>query len=276
MWFLIKMLFPKLWFGIDGDPESGGGDPNGQHYAGDGGNADDGTGGDQAPTEIVIGEHKTTLDELRKIEALKPFFDSHDNREKWQSENTRRAQQIKQIERDAQQFQKIRQDPQFQHFLNSQSQPTNRYEAVKQGFIQKASQRWGGQFDPEFIGSMFDTFSEISDLKAQEVVAPFQNQYMSNWEKQFLREHPLAKPKEDGYQEMIERIRNGYDPEDAYQLVYRNQILDSEFEDRLKKRDAENARKLKSSRQAGGTSGKKTVLRGDDAFEAAWSEHGGD
>ena len=272
MWFLIKMLFPKLWFGFDGDPGDGGGDPNGQPSGDDPGNGGDPSGGGQAPTEIVIGENKVKLDDLRSNPALKNYFDAYDNRERWQSENTRRAQQLKSIERDAREFQRLKSDPRFQQAFNPQQQPANRYDAIKQNFIQKASQQFGGQFDPNFMGMLFDSMSELSGARAEEVVQPFQNQYLSSWEKQFIKEHPLVKTDTQEYEELSYLIGRGADPEKAYKAVYSEQILNAEIESRFKKRDEENALKLKRSRQPIGTSGKKSEAKGDDAFEEVWSD----
>ena len=250
---------------LDGQ-RSGDGDGNGQ--------GNDGGNGSGSPTEIVIGEHKVALDELRKNPALKNYFDAYDNREKWQSANTKRAEQLKQVERDALQFQRMKTDPRFQQLLNPQAQPGNRYDQIKQSFISKASQQFGGQFDPNFMGMLFDSMQELSGARAEEVVQPFQNQYLSNWEKNFLREHPLVKPGSEKYQELSDRIKAGYDPEDAYQVVFREELLNSEIESRIKKRDEENKLKLQRSRQPIGTSGKNSKAKGSEVFDEVWNELG--
>ena len=157
--------------------------------------------------------------------------------------------------------------------MNPQSQPANRYDAIKQSFIAKASQQFGGQFDPNFMGLLFDSMQELSGARAEEVVQPFQNQYLGNWEKQFLREHPLIKAGDERYQELGERIKQGYDPEDAYNIVYREEIMNAEFDNRMKKRDEENKLKLQRSRAPIGTSGKKSQAKGADVFEEVWNEH---
>jgi len=61
-------------------------------------------------------------------------FDAYDNREKWQAENTKKAQEIAELRRDADSYRRLQSQP--------QSPPTNAYEASKQKYMQNMSKRF--------------------------------------------------------------------------------------------------------------------------------------
>lgn len=271
MFQLLKLMFPKFWFGLEGDPDPSGGDPQ----PGNDPDPDDGNDPDPAPapTEIVIGETKVSIDQLKSHPELKNYFEAYENRERWQAENTRKSQEIKQYLRDAQEYRRLKSDPRFQQ-LNQPAQPANRLDAVKQRFLETARQRFGDAVNSDFVSMLFDAASEVSRYNAQEAIAPFQNHYLGAWEKQFVKDHPLVKPGSEKYEQLRDLCGSGLDPEQAYKNVYFDEILNAELEDRIKKRDLENTKKLKQSRNAGGTTGKKSTLKGDDVFEDVWAEHG--
>ena len=269
---LLEMLFPKLMFCIDGDPNTGG-DPNGQPAGADAGNGDDATGDPAATTPTDFVEFQSTKIskadfEAKAKELYKDAFDAHANREKWQAENTRKAQEIKQIQRDAEAFRRLQSDPRYQQAFGPQ-QPTSQ----KQGYVQRMAQKYP-DVDPHFFEDQFDSFSEIAGLRAKEAISPFAERNAQEWEKNFLASHPIIKPGTEKYSELAELLEAnpGIDPEKAYKMVYQDELINQQLEDRIKARDEEAKRKLKMKSPTS-TPGQRPKSE-DEAFESAWAKYG--
>src|SRR3990167_767268 len=240
--FQIFKLFPKLYFGID-DLNGSGGEPAGQPDP-------QPTGNDPAPNpepaaasptdDLEFGSVKIPKSEFEKKarEIYKEEFDSRANRDKWSAENTKRAQEIKSIERDAEAFRRLQAD--------QRPQPTNTVEAKRQAYIEKKSKEFP-EVDPRFFQSQYDDMMEIAGVKTRESMTPILEKQSQEWEQAFLKEHPLVKPGTEGYQKLVELLGRGYEPEDAYQIVFKKELMEKEFEDRSKAADAERLRKLKGS-----------------------------
>jgi len=255
------------------DPNAGQEDPQGQPEAQPDGNEAGASEPQATPTEIVIGEHKTTLDELRKIEALKPIFDDHDNRAKWQAENTRRAQEIAEIRRDAEMFRRMKSDPRFQNQHDGRPQPpTNSPEAKKRAYVQSKMQAFP-DVDPRFFESQFDDMMEFAGQRAQETMTPILQQQSEDWERRFLGDHPLIEKGSDKYYKIAELVGKGYDPEHAYNVVYSDELALKRVDEEIKKRDEAAKKKILQSRSTNSQSSSKPVSE-DEAFERAWSKYG--
>lgn len=236
------------------------------------GNAQD-SGDDQGPrtpTDVEleggVKVSQATLDKWAK-ETYKDRFEAYDNREKWQAENTRRAQEIKQIERDAEAYRRLQSDPQF-----NRQQPDRSLEGQKRTYVDKKKAAFP-DVDPRFFESQFDDIHEMAGRRASESIDPIRQSQAAEWERNFLSTHPLIKPGTDGYAKVAEYVGKGYDPEDAYEKVFRKEIMDKEFQDRTKARDEENKRKLKNNRTQSSSTGSKPLGR-NDVFEKNWAKYG--
>lgn len=255
------------------DQNAGEQDPQGQPQPAPDGNEAGASDQQATPTEIVIGEHKTTLEDLRKIEALKPIFDDHDNRAKWQAENTRRAQEIAEIRREAEMFRKLKSDPRFrEQFEGRQQAPTNPIDAKKQAYVQ-AKMKAFPDVDPRFFESNFDDMMELAGQRAQETVTPILQQQSEDWERRFLSDHPLIEKGSDKYYQVADLIGKGYDPEHAYNIVYSDELRAKSVDEEIKKRDSEAKKKIINSRSTNAQSGSKPASS-DEAFEKAWAKYG--
>lgn len=274
----IKLFFPRLWFGLD-DLDGAGGDPDmGNDTGADDGNDPSGADGTDANgDEIVIGENRVRLDDLRGNEQLKQYFDAYDNREQWQKANTEKAQEIAQIKRQADSYQRLMADPRFQQFMQGgqQQQSSNPKDQILQTFKQK----WGNQVDPTFLGELIDAVGQVYAPMIDERINPIRQFIGSNWERDFLSSHPELKKGSDEYYQINDLINKGTDPELAYESVMgwanpnrRQGLLQKEIESAIKKRDEENRRKLKQNRTSGGAKGSKVSNNPDEIFEDAWAE----
>lgn len=249
-------------------------DPQGQQSINEKSN-DGGQGNqsdDSGTDEVEINGVKISMDSLRGHEKFKDVFDAYENRQSWQKKLTQESQKLRQFERDAQEYQRLKSDPRFQQVLNPQQ--TNKLEQIKQGFVSK----WGNQINPDFLNMLVDSMAELSSHKAREIVDPLAQQFGSNWERDFLKAHPLLQRGSEEYFQVKQRVENGYDPEDAYELVFKDKIMQEKIDRAIKARDEANSRKLKQSRNVAGTSGKKSgKLTADEIYEEVWQElHGGD
>ena len=244
---LMKLLFPKLWFGLD-DLNPGGGAPEGQPPADDG-NAPAPAGDPPAPspTDFVEFEGvRIPADAFEKTarERYKDAFDAQTNRDKWSAENTRRAQEIKQLERDAEAYRAMKSQPQ------NQTQPKNEYEAMKEQYIREKSEFYPDA-DPQklqsFLGKEFDWNAKLAGFKAQETVQPIHQRQAAEFEEKFLQAHPKVQKGSEQYQEIAQLIGSGVDAEKAYQFVFQDDLLKEKTETALKARDEERLKKLKAS-----------------------------
>src|SRR3990167_2182985 len=182
MFQIFKMLFPKLWFCLDGDPNAGSGAPKGQPAPGEGNPA--GSNGEPpaaSPTDDFVDFEGVKVPassfENAAKERYKDAFEAQTNRDKWQAENTRRAQEIKALERDAEAFRRQQ--------AEQKPQPKNTFEAKKSKTFPEV--------DPRFFESQFDDIWEMSGMRAQEIPQPEREARASDWEKQFLESHALLK-----------------------------------------------------------------------------------
>lgn len=252
------------------DPNQVSDDPQGQQQIQDGGNDQGAGNAGQSPTEFIeleggIKVAKEVFEKHAK-ETFKDAFEAKDNRDKWQAENTRKAQEIAAVQREAEEYRRLRQDPRFQSQFNQQpANPRDAYVAEKTKMFPDV--------DPRFFANQFDDLMRFSDMRAREAVSPILEQQSQEWERQFVASHPLIKPQTDEYYKLGRMIEKGYDPEDAYQIVYRQQLMEQEFEGRIKKRDDENKKKLTSAGTVSNRGANKP-LSSDEAFERNWAKYG--
>lgn len=218
--------------------------PEGQQAQDDQGN-DQGQQSDQgqsqSPTDFVELEGvKVPQSAFEKIakERYKDAFEAQANRDKWQAENTRKAQELKQLERDAEAFRRLQ--------AENRPQPKNPIEAQRQAYIEKKSKAFP-DVDPRFFESQYDDMMEIAGLRAKESMSPILEKQSQEWEQKFLQDHPLVQPGSEGYQKLAGLLQRGYEPEDAYRIVYQKELMEKEFETRRKAEDAERLRKLKGA-----------------------------
>lgn len=237
-------------------------DSNQQLQEGQNGNGSDG-GQSTTPTEVELeGGVKVSRETLDKWarDAYKDRFDAFDNREKWTAENTRKAQEIAQIKREAIEYRRLMQDPRFRQ----QTQPQN----VSDQFVHDLQQQFP-DVDPRFLKAMGGWMEKFAGQTVEKAIQPLTVQQGEAFERQFLAAHPDVVRGSQQYQEIADLIGRGVDAEQAYKLVCMDRVLESA----IKKRDLENAERLKKSRQRGGISGqKKPAASFDEAFEDVWSE----
>lgn len=270
MYSLLKNLFfPRLYFGID-DLGGGGGDPDeGQPEIVDDGNIDDPDGGgDPSPTDLVdFGEVKVPKEalEAKARELYKDQFEAYENREKWQAANTKRAEQLAEERRLAEEYRQLMADPRFRQTL--QPQPTN----LKEKFIQSINQKYP-DVDRGFLGLMGDFMEQFAGHQAQQLITPYAQMQGQQAEKDFLSRHPDVVKGSDEYYQIVDHVKKGYDVEDAYNKVFYQKNLSAEIEKAMKERDKQNALKLKQRKTSGGKGGQKTASNFDAEFEDVYSE----
>src|SRR3990167_9521820 len=236
MFQIFKMLFPKLWFCLDGDPNAGSGAPEGQPAPGEGNPT--GSSGEPpaaSPTDDFVDFEgvKVPASSFEKAakERYKDAFEAQTNRDKWQAENTRKAQEIKALERDAEAFRRQQ--------AEQKPQPKNTFEAKKQEYVAKKSKAFP-EVDQRFWEENFQDIWEASGARAQEITQPEREARAADWEKQFLESHPLVKLGSEQYNKMVEYVTSpelggrGYDPEDAYGIVFKKELMEQEFSARQK------------------------------------------
>lgn len=262
-------LFGKHYFSFDDDLNGGNGDPGNGQPGTDGGSngGDDGNDGGTNPTEIEVNGVKIPVaqfDELARS-RYKDQFSAYDNREKWQAENTRKAQEYSEYKRRAEAYERLlAQDPRF----SQQSQ--NPVERTKLKALQNLKSRWGNDVNPEFISDLYDQFSEAMGIVADERLNPIRQWIGNNWEKDFLRQHPEVQRESPEYQRMVRMVESGADPEDAFEVSFKEMVLQKRIDEAIKKRDEDARRKLQQSRQTGGKGAKSTegMSRSDKIWAA--------
>ena len=271
---IFKMLFRKLWFSLD-DQEPGGSAPEPGQPPPDDGNA-------PAPTQEPANPPTDFIDfngvkipagdfETAAKEKFKDRFEAYDNREKWQAENTRKAQETAQDRRDAESYRRLMDS-------RNQPQPQNEYEALKKQFIEE-NKSFYPDSDPRtlenFLSKQFDWQAKLAGFKAQESLAPIQEREGREFEDRFLKAHPKVVKGSDQYQEIASLIGSGVDADKAYQIVYFDDILKERETDAIKRRDEDAKRKLQASptRSVQGTTPKPKTFK--EAFEQSWAKSGG-
>lgn len=273
MFQLWKLLFPKLYFGID-DLPSGGGAPNGQPEPDDEGNATDPNAEPAAPspTEDIEfeGGVKVSKEMFEKVarERYKDAFEAQTNRDKWQAENTRKAQEIAQAQRDAEAYRRLMADPEYQQRRNPNPRQT-----AKQEYIEDMKKDFP-DLDERFLAKQFDWNMKLAEQRSREAIDPFLERQGQDYEKSFLAAHPKVVKGTPQYQEILELTQQGVDPERAYKIVFFDDLLKEKQEEAIKLRDAEAKRKLQQSRTAS-TAGTKTAPKtSKERFENAWEKLG--
>lgn len=270
MFQILKMLFPKLFFGID-DLNGGGGAPDGQPDTASQGNGDQQTGDQhQTPTDVEleggVKVSQSVLDKWAK-ETYKDRFEAFDNREKWQAENTRKAQEISEIRRRADAYDRLMADSQYKN----QNQSRNPYEQMKQEYIQEMQQDFP-DLDKRFLAKQFDWNMRLAGQTAQESISPLQQQQGEIFEANFLREHPDVTKGSPEYQKIANLMGRGVEAEEAYQIAMMPKIIERERSSAIKTRDEEAQRKLKQTRTqtSQGTQAKPKNFR--ENFDQTWEK----
>ena len=249
--------------------------PEGQQPAGEGNGEGSGKTDVKTPTEFVEFEGvKVPQEAFEKVarERYKDQFKSHEDREAWQKSNTQKSQELAEDRRVAEQFRRLSADPRFQEFMNQGARPRNDFEAQRQAYVQKKQQQFP-EVDPRFFASQFEDIWEMSGVRAQSQVTPILQQQSEQWESQFLKERPLIQKGSEQYYKLAELVGKGYDPDHAYALVYKDQLLNQSVEDRLKARDLEAKKKLQQKPTSSASGGQKRTTS-DESFEKAWAKHG--
>lgn len=246
--FDIFKLFPKLCFSIDGTSGGGNGDSTEQPDETDQTNTED-AGGDSdttTPTDVEleggVKVPQSVLDKWAK-ETYKDRFDAYDNREKWQAENTRKAQEYAQAQRDAEAYRRLMADPQRRQ---TESNPK---EAKRREYVEKKSKAFP-EVDPRFFESQFDDMWELSGQRANESISPILEQQGQTFEREFLKAHPDVIKGSAEYGKIAELMGAGVDAEEAYQFVFRASLEQKRIEEAIKRKEEDAKRKLKQTRQA--------------------------
>lgn len=284
MFQIWKMLFPKLYFGFENDPNSVVEDPEGQHVTEEDNISD--PGNDQnakpAPEFIEIKGVKIPASEFEILarEKYKDRFEAYDNREAWQKENTRKSQENAEFKRKAELADRLMAESQF----NRQNQPRNEFEALKEEYIREHSEFYPDA-DPQrlrsFLSKQFEWNAKLAGFKANESLDPIRRQQAEDYEAKFLSSHPDIKRGTQEYEAIAELMRDrGFDAEDAYEKVMgwgnpekRKALIQKETESAIKARDEDAKRKLRNSKSPNSNSGLKPLTK-DESFEKAWALYG--
>ena len=268
----LEWLFGKTFFSLDGDPLGGGGASLDQPEPEDKGNDNGGNGDEPAdsPTEYVEFEGvKVPAAAFEKTakERYKDAFEAKENREKWQAENTRKAQENAEKLRKAELYDQMMSDRRFQ-----KPEPTNPYESKRKEYVEK-KMRIFPDVDPRFFESQFDDIQELAEMKGRELVEPIQAEAGERFEREFLAAHPDVTRGSKEYQEIAQLMARGLDAEKAYRVVFQDSILEKQLKERtekaIKDREADALRKLKQSRQSSGANGVQPKSKNLD--ERAWN-----
>lgn len=237
---------------------------------GTGNDQDSGNQTDKTPTDFIDFEGvKVPASSFEKIarERYKDAFEAKENREKWQTENTRKAQENAEKLRKAELYDRMIAEGRF-----NQSQPSNPYEAKKKQYIERKSKQFP-DVDPRFFESQFEDIQELAEMKGRELVQPIYAESGEKFEKDFLAAHPKVVKGSQEYNEIAKLMGAGVDPERAYQTVFHDSILEERLKEQtekaIKARDEEAKRKLKQSRTTSGANG--TAPKSKNFSDRAWS-----
>lgn len=278
MFQIWQLLFPKLYFGID-DLANGGGAPDPGQPDPDPGNDPNQNPDPAAPNPTDFIDVKGVKIPASEFEALakekyKDRFEAFDNREKWQAENTRKAQENAQIQRDADAYRRMMADPRFSQ---PQAQPRNEFESMKEDYIREKSEFYPDA-DPQklraFLGKEFELHAKLAGFKAQETVRPFQDQQAMDFEEKFLAAHPKVQRGTPQYEEIRDLVGSGVKPEKAYQIVFFDDLVKERELEAIKRRDEEAKRKLQQSRQNSTQGERLSGKTRSDRIWAAIEKHG--
>lgn len=253
------------------DPNETLNDPNGQPSSADRGNGGGGAdNGGQSPTDFIdlegVKVPSTAFEKLAR-ERYKEAFEAQENRDKWQAENTRKAQENAEKIRKAELYERMIAEGRLR-----QEVPQNPYEAQKREYIDEMKREFP-DVDERFFSKQFDWNVKLAESKGREIVEPLYQQSGESFEKEFLAAHPKVVKGSEQYQQIARLMGAGVDPETAYKTVFQEDIvkerLSKELETAIKARDEEAKRKLQNSRQTSKSSG--TPAKGKNFEERAWS-----
>jgi len=204
---------------------------------------------ESSPTDegkIALGDYETTLDDLRKNEALKDVFDAYDNKSKWQKSYTQRDQELADFKRKGELYDRLVADPRFTQAF---SQPQTQQQADD---LAELRSRWGNQFNEQFVKDLLSVVEKRVTPKIDERISPFTKMYSEGVEKQFLNEHPLVQVGTPKYYQLADAVQQkGIPLEVAYKEIYHEDILRDAEDRAVKKYRADAEAKLKQMRGDG-------------------------
>lgn len=195
-------------------------------------------------------------------EKYKDAFESHENRSKWQAENTRKAMELAQDKRDAEEFRRLRAE------RENPRENQDPIQKAKQEYIQDMKKDFP-ELSDRFLEKQFDWQMKLAGQSAEQVVNPINEERGRAFEEKFLAEHPKVQKGSVEYQKIAQYIGAGVNAEDAYNLTFPQDRIESE----IKKRNEDAARKLKQSRTQS-TPAQVGKLKGKDVFESNWDKYG--
>lgn len=173
-------------------------------------------------------------------ERYKDAFDAQSNRDKWQAENTRKAQEVAEKLREAE---RIIAENEYKRNAPNDQDP---YQLMQREYIENAKKMFP-DIDERFLQLNFATQMQLANKIASESVRPLQQRTIQEEARQFFARHPDVVYGSPEARKIAEKINQGYDPEDAYELVFKDSRIKSEVEKAIKARDDEAKRKLKQS-----------------------------
>ena len=221
------------------DPEIN--DPNDLNVSGDQQSGDKGNLGETTDTgKVRIGDVEIALDDLRKSEQLRDYFDAYDNRKKWQAENTQRSQELSESRRKVEILDRLMTDPRFQKVLNPESAEDDPVSEIRSQFP---------DVDPRFLNVLGKWFDRVAQKHSMQSVTPLLERQGDEFERNFLKTHPDVQPGTQEYRKIASMIRAGAEAEDAYNVVFPSKMVDAA----IKQRDEETKRKLRESRTSSRT-----------------------
>lgn len=268
---MFSMLFPKLFTSIDGDPGAGGGDPAGQPDPTDQGTP--ATGGEDSeatpPTEFIdVKGVKIPASEFEQLakEKYKDRFDAYDNREKWQAENTRKAQELAEYRREVEESRRLM----AQLRAGKQEDPVQK---MKREYVEDMKRQFP-DIDDRFLEAQFNWQMKLAESRAKDSLDPFLERQGQEYERKFLADHPKLQKGSREYHEILEMTQSGVDPERAYQIVFFDDIVKEKQEAAIKQREDESLRKLKENKTSSSQATLPKAKSFDEVFERAFAKHG--
>lgn len=263
MEMLLKLLVGKLFFCFADDSQAGTGETEKVQPDPKESNAPN---EETAPEFIDFEGVKVPKEAFEKHARTlyKDQFDSHDNKSKWQAENTQRAQENAEFKRDAENYRR----------LMDSREPKDPREAMKEDYISDMQKQFP-DLDRRFLEKQFDWQMKLSAKQAKDSVEPFMDRQAEEYEAKFLAEHPKVKRGTSEYQEIAKLIGAGADSERAYQIVFFDDLKKDLETEAIKRRDDEATRKLRESRTQSNQASLPKPKSVEESFERAWAKHGG-
>jgi len=248
MW--LWKLIPKLYFSFgEGDPTPGG-DPTLTEPEPEPSPTEPEPTSE--PTETESKEYEVKVDgEVLKVpleELLAGYSRETDYRRKTQALSEKEKEWARTLEA----YESLRADPRLQQ---PERQPQNEREALKQEYVSQMQKQFP-DIDPRFLESQFEWNERLAGFRAQEAVSPLLMRQGEQFEREYLKAHPDVVKGSPEYKKIGALIGARVDPEEAYEMVMwgsketRKSLMDKEFQDRLKAKEADDKRKLQQSRTA--------------------------